>query len=90
MRMKLFILYLKAYLKEKYPDVDFSFYLSKRKEVYMDLLIPLLSYADCQKVISNIKEMWLSKKNVDFYFVKPRLIHMMKWKCDYLISEKNC
>lgn len=88
--MKLLILYLKAELKERYPDFDFSFYLSKRKKVYMDLLIPLLSYADCQKVVSNIVGMWLLKKNVDFYFVKPILIHMMKWKWDYLIYEKNC
>ena len=56
----------------------------------MGLPIPLLNYVNCQKIVSDIEGIWLSKTDVDFYFVKPKLIHTTKWKHNFLIFEKNC
>ena len=76
-----FLLYLKSELKKRYSDVEFGFYLSKRKEKFIWV---------CQYRFLIMLGIWLSKTDVDFYFVKPKLIHTTKWKHDFLIFEKNC
>ena len=90
MRMNLFISYLKSELNKRYPEVEFGLYLSKRKKFIWVCQCCFLIMLTVRKLLPIFEGMWLSKKDVDFYFVKPKLIHITKWKYDYTIFEKNC
>ena len=62
MYMKTFLHILKRFLNEKYPNINFEFYLSRRtKNVRMGLNCGLLTLHGHDQVISDIKEIWLLK-----------------------------
>lgn len=61
--MKLFLIFLKNELWKMYAEVEFHFCLPKRKKnVHMGLPMAIFSYTDCQKIVSDIEGIWLSKK----------------------------
>ena len=89
--MKTFLHILKRHLCEKYHDILFEFYLSRRtKNVHMELNCSLLTLREHEQIISDIEEIWLLKReDTKFKFVMPRIIHTTKWKFDYIIFRRN-
>ena len=56
-------MFLEHEMKKRYPDTRFSFYLSKRKKsVHIGLEMPLMNYTKCLKIVSNIEECPLARK----------------------------
>ena len=91
MYMKTFLLILKRILIEKYPNVDFYFYLSSRsKNFHMGLnlnIVPLPEHID---IISENENIWKEKRqDTKFRFVIPQLIHTPKWKDNYIVFRGN-
>ena len=84
-------MFLEHEMKKRYPEIGFSFYLSKRKKnVHMGLEMPLMNYTNCLRIVSDIEDIWREKKSNDTYkFVNPKLIHTTKWKFDYIIFPKK-
>ena len=58
--------------------------------VHMGLDMSLMNYSNCLRIISDINNIWLSKKSDDTYkFINPKVIHTSKWKFDYITLTKN-
>ena len=89
--MKTFIHILQNRLSNKYPDIEFGFYVSRRSRyVHMGLDKSILSYEERYDITSDIMQIWSEKKQDDrFTIVKPHLINSTKWRFDYIIFEKN-
>ena len=87
MNIKTFLYVLKNFLAQKYPHIEFEFYLSRRtKNVHMGLSCSLLELCEHNHVIHDIEELWLRRtQDMNFRFVLPQLIHTVKWRFDYLI-----
>ena len=63
MYMKTFLHTLRRVLNEKYQDINFEFYLSRRtKNVHMGLNCSALTLHEHDQIISDIKEIWLLKR----------------------------
>ena len=45
----------------------------KEKNVHMELPMAIFSYLDYQEIILEIEGIWLSKKDNNFRFIKPKL-----------------
>ena len=75
--MKTFLHIFKRILAERYPDLDFEFYLSSRsKNLHMGLNCNILSLSEYVNIISDIKRIWNEKRqDHNFVFVMPYLIH---------------
>ena len=91
MEIKTFIIKLEAFLKEKYPFIDESFYCSRRKKiVHLGLKKALQDYLDYMKFIEDIRLFFLTVyRNNKFEFVNPYLNNTVKWKFDYVIFRKR-
>ena len=78
-------------MNEKYPSVDFDFYVSTcAKNVDMGLNSNILTLHDHDQIISGIEEICLQKRqNMNFKFVVPQLIDTTNWNFDYIIFRKN-
>ena len=51
---------------KRYPELGFSFYLSKRKKnFHMGLEIPLMNYTNCLGTVSDTEDIWREKKTND-------------------------
>ena len=89
--MKAFLHILKRRLCEKYQDITFEFYPSRRtKNVHMGQNCSLLTLREHEQIFSDAKEIWLLKRqDTKFKFAMPQLIHMTKWKFDYIIFRRN-
>ena len=58
MHMKAFLHFLKNFLNDKYPHVDFDFYLLHRAQnVHMGLNYSLLTLHEYEQIISDIEEL---------------------------------
>ena len=85
--MKIFLHVLKRLLNEKYPNINFEFYISCRsKYVYMEMSCSILTLREHDQIICDIEEVWLLKRQDKF--VIPQLIHTTKWKFDYFTFRK--
>ena len=63
MYMKTFLHTLRRVLNEKYQDINFEFYLSRRtKNVHMGLNCSAFTLHEHDQIISDIKEIWLLKR----------------------------
>ena len=63
MYKKTFLHTLRRVLNEKYQDINFEFYLSRRtKNVHMGLNCSVLTLHEHDQIISDIKEIWLLKR----------------------------
>ena len=89
--MKTFLHILKRRLCEKYCDISFEFYLSRRtKNVHMGLNCSLLTLREHEQIICDVEEIWLLKRqDTKFKFVMPKLIHSTKRKIDYIIFRRS-
>ena len=77
-------------MNEKYPGVNFDFYLSTcARNVHMGLNCDILKLHDHDQIISGIKEIWLKREDMNFKFVVMQLVHTTTWKFDYIIFRKN-
>ena len=87
---KLLLHFLKKFWNDKYPHEDFEFYLSHHAQnVHMGLNYSLLMLHEYEQIISDIEELWLIKThNMKFKFMLPHLIHIVKWKFEYIIFSK--
>ena len=75
MHMKAFLHFLKRFLIDKYPHMDFDFYLTCcSQNVHMDLNYSLLALHENEQIISDIEDLWLMKKHgTKFKFMLPPL-----------------
>ena len=75
MHMKTFLHVLKKFLNDKYSHREIDFYLSRRAEnVHMDFNYSLLTLHEYEKIISDIEELWLMKRqDLKFKFALPSL-----------------
>ena len=82
MHMKAFLHFLKRFLNDKYPHMDFDFYLSCRAQnVYIDLNNSLLALHENEQIISDIVELWLMKEHgTKFKFILPHLCPLCRIK----------
>ena len=89
--MKTILHILKRILMEKYPNVEFDFYLLNRsKNVHMGLNCSILILPEHVAIISDIENIWIKKRqDTNFKFIMPHLIHITKWNFDYIIFIKN-
>ena len=89
--MRHFLMFLNNEMKKRYPEICFEFYLPKwKKNVHMGIDISLMNYTNCLKIVSDIKDIWISKKtNNGYKFVNPKLILITKCEFDYTIFSKN-
>ena len=87
MHMNAFVYFLKKFLNDKYPHIDFDFYLSRRvQNVHMGLNYSLLTLREYEQIIPDIEELWIMKRHdMKFKFILPQLIHTAKWIFDYII-----
>ena len=87
--MKAFLHFLKKFLNNKYPHVDFDFYLSRHAQnVQMGLNYSLLTLHEYEQIISDIEELWHVKRHhIMLKFILPQLIHTFKWKFDYIFRK---
>ena len=78
--MKIFLHVLKKFLNEKYPHIDFEFYLPRRtKNVYMGLNYNQLALHEQKEIIFDIEKLWSRRRqDMSFKFVLPQLIHTTK------------
>ena len=54
--------FLKKFLNDRYPRIDFDLYLSSRAQnVHMGLNHSLLTLHEYEQIISDIEELWLRK-----------------------------
>ena len=86
-----FLHVLKSTLNEKYPNLKVDFYVSCRNRyVHMRLDQPLHSFSNYEKLINDIESIWTARKHNDsFVFFYPELIHLVKWKYDYVFLKKK-
>ena len=90
MHVKAFLHFLKKFLNDKYPRIDFDFYLLRRAQnAHIGLNYSLLTLHIYEQIISDIDELWLMKRHMKFKFILLQLIHTVKWKFDYIIFRKN-
>ena len=92
MGIKTFIIKLEAFLKEKYPFIDASFYCSRRKKIaHLGLKKALQDYRDYMKFIKDIRLFFFLTvyRNNKFEYVNPYLNNSVKWKFDYVIFRKR-
>ena len=77
-------------LGEKYPHIEISFFISrKRRYVHMGLEKVLLSYSEHSKIIEDIENFWKRNEQKGFELLKPPiLVKTVKWKFDYLLFRK--
>ena len=91
MHVKTFLHFLKKFLNEKYPHIDFEFYLLCRAQyVHMGLNYGLLTLHEYEQIISDIEGLWRMKRHdMKFKFILLQLIHTAKLKFDCIIFRKN-
>ena len=90
LHMKTNLLLLKRILSEKYPTIEFNFYLSPQsKNVHMGLNCNFLSFSKHDAIISDIENIWMKSKETKFKFVLPCLIHTTKYKFDFITFRRN-
>ena len=71
---------LERILREKYPKLNVSLYISKRtKIVHLDLDKALHDFEDYLHVIKDIKKFFLRNiEKFDYEFLKPQLVNSIK------------
>lgn len=77
MKLKTFLIILKKYFINKYPTIEFDFYVSRRNLcVHMGLDKPVASYTFFMDIITDISNSWKeNKQNHRFNCVVPYLIN---------------
>ena len=91
MNWRVFISKLEKVLREKYPHIEFKFFISrKRRYIHIGLEKALLSYSEHSKVIEDIENFWKRNEEKGFDLLKhPILVKIVKWKFDYLLFRKT-
>ena len=80
------ILQLEKYFKQKFPELDAGFYISKRNMcVHMGLNKAIFSYSNYKAIIDEYKNFLEEHLSDNFIVNNRQLIHTAKWKFDYKI-----
>ena len=84
------ILQLEKHFKQKFPELDAGFYISKRNMcVHMGLNKAIFSYSNYKAIIDEYKNFLEEHLSDNFIVNNRQLIHTAKWKFDYIISRKK-
>ena len=84
------ILKLGTFFKEKHPELDAGFYISKRNMcVHMELNKAIFSHSDYKGMIQDYKNFFEKHLTNKFIVNEPQFIHTAKWKFDYIICRKQ-
>ena len=91
MNWRVFISKLEKVLREKYPHIEFKFFISrKRRYIHIGLEKALLSYSEHSKIFEDIENFWKRNEEKGFDLLKhPILVKIVKWKFDYLLFRKT-
>ena len=90
MSIKKLILQLEKFFKQKFHDLDAGFYVSKRNMcVHMGLEKSIFSYSNYKKIIEEYNKFFEEHLSNKFIVTKPQLIHTVKWKFHYIISQEK-
>ena len=90
MSIKKTILKLEKEMKEKLPELNAGFYVSKRNNrVHMGLDNSIFSYPNYANIIAQINKFFNENLADKFVVNYPQLIHTAKWKFDYIVSRKK-
>ena len=90
MSIKKLILQLQKYFNQKFPELDASFYVSKRNMcVNMGLEKAIFSYSCYKLIIEEYSKFFKQHLSNKFQINNPPLIHTAKWKFDYVICRKK-
>ena len=80
------IMKLKKQFKEKFPELNTAFYISKKNMcVHMGLDKSIFSYTNFEQIIGQITKFFNENLVAKFYVNYTQLIHTTKWKYDYII-----
>ena len=83
---------LEVHLKENFPELNISLYVSKRKEhMHLGLDIALFMYNRHDQLIREIEKfkMLSYKINQKYKIVYPMHVYSTKWKYDYIIMKRR-
>ena len=82
---------LERLLSEKYPHIDFKFFISRRKRyLRLGLEKALLSYPEYAQILKDIEKFYNGNRNNEFELViPPILVRTVKWKFDYILFRKS-
>ena len=84
------ILQFEKYFKQKFPELDAGFYISKRNIcVHMSLNKAIFSYSNYKAIIDEYKKNLENYLSHNFIVNNSQLIHTAKWKFDYIVSNKK-
>lgn len=90
MLIKKNIINLEKQFKIKFPDLNVSFYNSRRNMcIDIGLDKGIFGYSNFQDIINEIKDFFDTHLQGKFVVNFPQLIHSAKWKFDYIIARKK-
>ena len=90
--IKHFTRMLEQQLKNKFPELKISLYVSKRKEhMHMGLDIPLFSFTRHDQLTEEIKNFRMLSYDIEekYKILFPHHIGSTKWKFDYIIMKRR-
>ena len=90
MSIKKCILTLENDFKKKFPELNATFYSSRRNMcVHMGLDKAIFAYSNFNKIINELNNFFDEHLAEKFKTNYPQLIHSSKWKFDYIIARKK-
>ena len=90
MSIKKTILKLEKEMKDKVPELNAGFYVSRRNNcVHMGLDNSIFSYLNHPNIIAQINKFFKENLADKFIVNYLQLIHTAKWNLDYIISRKK-
>ena len=90
MSIKKSIMKLEKEFKIKFPELNVSFYVSRRNMcVHMRLDKTIFAYSNFKQIIVEIKKFFDNHLAGKFAASYPQLIHSAKWEFDYIVAKKK-
>ena len=74
MNWRVFLTKLETFLKQRHLQIDFQFYISRRKRYIHLGLEKSLSSHDHKKILGDIEKFWLANKEKNFEFINPPIL----------------
>ena len=90
MSIKKLVLQLGKSFRQKFPEMDAGFYVSKRNMyVHMGLEKSIFSYSNYKAIIEEYNKLFEEHLSNKFVVNNLQLIHIAKGKFDYIISRNK-
>ena len=90
MHIKRFVNLLSDHMKEKFPEIEIGFYVSKRTNYeHMGKDSPLFSYLRHSQITDQLQNFMSDELDERFKLMFSQLVSAIKWKYDYIIFRKK-